>query len=331
VPEFICCGGLRVDYIIAADGQVRIHEMGGNGLYAAAGARVWGADVGLLARIGENYPAGWLDELARQGLDVRGIRVLAGKQDMRTFYVYTDPRTRTDTEPAIHFARIGVPLPGDLSDYINSTPGQDDPDDYEPLAIQSGDWCSAYDKARALHLSPISIRTHAHLPSQARRSGITQITVDPGERYMVPRLRAHVQALLEQVDVFLPSEQEVRSLLGAVDLWQAAEDFARCGPRVLVIKVGDQGVLVYERDPHRRTHVPAYPARVVDTTGAGDAFCGGFMVGLAATGDPVRAAQWGSVSASFAIEDYGALHVLRADRKEAEARLSFLEQVRTRS
>lgn len=326
MPEFICCGGLRGDYIIAADEQVRIHEMGGNALYAAAGARVWGADVGLLARIGENYPAGWLEELGRHGLDVRGIRLVTGKQDMRTFYAYTDPRTRTDTDPGTHFARVGSPLPDDLRDYVHSTPGQDDPDGYEPLAVRPDDWCPEYDGARALHLSPISIRTHTHLPARARESGVTLVTVDPGERYMVPRLRPNVKELLEQVDVFLPSEQEVRSLLGQVDLWEAAEDFARSGPRVVIVKVGDQGALVYERDRGRRTRVPAYPVRVVDTTGAGDAFCGGFMVGLEATGDPLRAAQWGAVSASFAIEDYGALHVLRADRNEADARLRLLEE-----
>jgi ribokinase len=144
---------------------------------------------------------------------------------------------------------------------------------------------------------------------------------------MVPRLHSRVEALLQNLDVFLPSEMEVRSLMTeGVDLGDAAVEFARHGPRVVVIKMGDRGALVYERDSNRRTHVPPYPARVVDVTGAGDSFCGGFMVGLATTGDPIRAALYGTVSASFAIEGYGALHALNANPAEVRQRLVYLEQ-----
>jgi sugar/nucleoside kinase (ribokinase family) len=329
--DFVCCGGLRIDFLITPDGQAHVREIGGNALYAAVGARVWSVRVGLLARVGENYPAGWLDALEQHGLDVSGVHVVPGTQDMRTFYAYTDSHTRTDTDPATHFARIGVPLPDDLIDYVHSTPGQDDPDEYEPLAVRPDDWPQALDGACALHLSPISVCTHTSLPTRARQSSVAQVTADPGERYMVPRLRSHVEKLLQNLDVFLPSEMEVRSLLGAVDLWDAAAEFAHHGPRIVVIKMGDQGALVYERDLKRRTHVPPYPARVVDVTGAGDSFCGGFMVGLATTGDPIRAALYGTVSASFAIEGYGALYAMSANPVEARQRLIYLEQVMANS
>lgn len=325
--KYICCGGLRTDYLITAEGQAHLREMGGNALYAAVGARVWTDEVGLLARVGENYPAEWLEALRRHRLDTSGIRVVSGQQDMRTFFAYLEPGTRIDTDPVYHFARIGQPLPDELRDYIHSTPGQDDPDEYEPLAAQPDDWPASYDGARALHLSPISIRTHANLPARARQAGVTQITADPGERYMVPHLRSHIETLLKNVDVFLPSEMEVRSLMGGVDLWDTAIRFARHGPRVVVVKAGDRGALVYERDPDRRTHIPPYPARVIDATGAGDSFCGGFAVGLAESGDAIRAAQYGTVSASFAIEGYGALYALRFNRSEAQPRLNHLEQL----
>jgi sugar/nucleoside kinase (ribokinase family) len=325
--RYICCGGLRIDYLITAEGQAHLREMGGNALYAAVGAHVWSQDVGLLARAGENYPAEWLDALKRHGLDAGGVRIVTGQQDMRTFFAYVDPDTRIDTDPAYHFERIGLALPPELADYIHSTPGQDDPDQYEPLAVQPDDWPSAYNGARALHLSPISIRTQTWLPVRARQANVSLVSADPGERYMLPHLRPRVEGLLKNLDAFLPSEMQVRSLLGGIDLWAAAVEFARHGPRVVVIKVGDQGALVYERDRDRRTHVPPYPTRVVDTTGAGDSFCGGFMVGLAETGDAVRAAMYGTVSASFAIEGYGALYALRASHTEAQARLNQLERL----
>jgi len=74
----------------------------------------------------------------------------------------------------------------------------------------------------------------------------------------------------------------------------------------------------------RPLRVPAIAVTPRDPTGAGDAFCGGFLVGLARTGDPVLAACLGTVSASFAVESVGALAALKADRDLARARLSAL-------
>jgi ribokinase len=124
-----------------------------------------------------------------------------------------------------------------------------------------------------------------------------------------------IRHLLPQIDAFLPSDQEVRSLFGEdVDLWETAEVLCRWGAPLVVVKMGDEGVLVQEGSHGRRTHLPAYhqpgDPRVVDVTGAGDAFCGGFMVGLARTGDPLSAARLGLVSASSVIEGYGALYAL---------------------
>jgi len=64
--------------------------------------------------------------------------------------------------------------------------------------------------------------------------------------------------------------------------------------------------------------------KVVDVTGAGDAFCGGFMADFVQHGDPVRAAITGTVSASLCVQDYGALHMLRAAPDEIDHRAALL-------
>ena len=69
------------------------------------------------------------------------------------------------------------------------------------------------------------------------------------------------------------------------------------------------------------THVPAFPASAVDPTGAGDSFCGGFLVGLVETGDLTQAALYGTVAASFVVESRHAIPVLAISRDAAEARL----------
>ncbi len=331
--SLICCGGLRTDFVITAEGQARLMQMGGNAIYSAAGAHLWLDDVAILGRAGDNFPAEWIAELAARGFDVRGMCNIGGIQDHRTFYAYVDRDTRIDTDPAAHFARIRVPLPDPLRGYVNSTPGQDDPDHYEPLATRPEDLddllkARAAQPAATLHIAPTSIRTQRFLPEAARVRGLNLVSLDPGERTMLPRLRSHIEDVLGGIDVFLPSDQEVRSLFADDDVLtqplMAARWFAARGPRVVVIKLGSQGVLVYERATGSAEpgiwRLPALPVTVVDVTGAGDAFCGGFMASFSALGDPVAAAIAGTVSASFAIEDYGAAGLLNASRSEAELR-----------
>jgi sugar/nucleoside kinase (ribokinase family) len=338
-PRYVTGGGLRVDYLIARDGRAYTGLVGGNAVYAAVGAALWSEGTAVWARLGENYPADWPAQLNAYGVGTAGLKRLPGRQEHRTFFAYSEDGRRHDTNPAAHFARIGRPLPPALLGYVHSTIGQDDAGVYEPLALRPGDWPAVYSGCPAVHLSPLSICTHRDVPPFLRRQGVRQITADPGERYMVPELLPHVRRILPNLDAFLPSAQEVRSLLGAdVDLRQAAETFAAWGAPLVVIKNGANGILLYERENGRATLLPAYHApgdkRVVDVTGAGDAFCGGFMVGLAQTpnahkaahgaaqGAAQRAACLGLISASLVIEGYGALYALSRDKAEAGHRLA---------
>jgi ribokinase len=322
--QYFTSGGMRIDYVITADRQVHLREMGGNAIYSAVGARIWGARVGILSRVGGNYPQDWLAQLEQAGICTEGIRQVPGWQDMRTFYRYLDLETRDDTEPARHFAELGLPLPDDLIGYVHSTPGQDS-QEFIPLSPRPEDLPSSYLRVKAAHLSPMELPAHGALCATLASRGI-RLSLDPGERYMKPSLMEQVFSFLRCVDAFLPSEQEVQSMLGAGDPWQAALRFAEAGPQVIVVKAGRQGSLVYDAQARRRWHVPAYPTEVVDVTGAGDAYCGGFMVGWQETGDSLLAACYGAVSASFVLQGFGALYALRFSRAQAERRLSELRR-----
>jgi len=138
-----------------------------------------------------------------------------------------------------------------------------------------------------------------------RASGEKLIGLDLQEEYIAGNESA-ILDLVRQVDVFLPSEAEVRLLLGHDEALSACETFAALGPRIIVIKRGAAGCFVY--DARRKTHF-AYPAQeavVVDTTGAGDAFCAGFMAGLSVDpGDLRKAAVQGALAASIALSAFG--------------------------
>jgi ribokinase len=129
--------------------------------------------------------------------------------------------------------------------------------------------------------------------------------------------------LLANIDLLLPSLEELTQHAEARGLspWEAAESLLECGPRAVAVKMGARGARVLRGPRQEWRSIPVYPTCVVDPTGAGDAFCGGFLVGWAETGDAVQAALYGTVSASFVIEGFGVQHALTAHPADARARL----------
>jgi len=334
--DYAIVGGLRDDYFITPDGEAHLHQLGGNALYAAVGAQVWARQpaqppakaVGLISRVGVNFPPEWLDEIARRGIDVGGIVVRPEPLDTRTFYAYLSLDVRDDTHPAAHFRRIGQALPAALAGYATSTEGQEDRNTFSPRGVRPEEVALDYLEARAFHLAPYDFSVHAAMPGLVRRRPGRLLTCDPSIRYMLPRYAQEAGEIIRELDAFLPSEAETRAFFGSAldDLWQAAEAFGAMGARCVVLKIGARGQYVYDSGSRRKWHVPAYPSRVVDVTGAGDAYCGGFLVGLAETRDPLEAALRGCVSASLVVEGTGALYALDATREQMDTRLETLRQ-----
>jgi sugar/nucleoside kinase (ribokinase family) len=325
-PEFVFLGGLREDYCITHDGRTIDGALGGNAIYAAVGARLWTNSVGLLGRIGSNFPPEWLNDIARAGIDVDGIQKLPETLDMRTFYAYISADERTDTQPALHYQRIGKPLPKALGDYTSSTIGQAERDEFSPLAVRPGDIPEGYLKALGIHFSPAHYLSHSGISFKFQDESSALVTLDPSERYMVPGFRDDLPHLLHGLDAFLPSEREARAFFPSAGLkdWDLVEAFASMGPRIVVLKLGAVGQILFDRENNLRWRIPAYPSIVRDVTGAGDAYCGGFLVGLVKTGDAMEAALYGTISASLVIEGSGALFALQAAPGLAQARLEAL-------
>ncbi|MBI4310192.1 MAG: sugar kinase [Chloroflexi bacterium] len=126
------------------------------------------------------------------------------------------------------------------------------------------------------------------------------------------------------VGTLLINEGEIRLLTGEPNLVKAARQVLRQGPGMVVVKRGEYGAICFTKDDVFAT--PAYPLEtVVDPTGAGDTFAGGFMGYLAATGDlsiaSVRRAMIvGSVMASFTVEDFGPARLQSATAQEIQER-----------
>ncbi len=324
--DYIFLGGLRTDYCITHDGQTRLGVMGGNAVYAATGAKIWSSSIGIISRVGSNYPKEWILSLKDAGIDIEGIRVLEDPHNTKTFYAYISEDERVDVNPAAHFLKIGQPLPKELLDYKSSTEFQEDKDNLEPLTIRPSDIPPRLSYTRAAHFSPAHFLTHAIVPVTLRELRIPLITLDPSLSYMEPRFQDDIHVILHGLDAFLPSEYEARAFFRPAepDIWEMSETFGSMGSRFIVIKCGAIGQYIWDQDGRRRWHVPAYPVKVKDVTGAGDTYCGGFLVGLDQTNDIVEAALRGAVSASIAIEGVGPLYTTETLPGLAQARLEAL-------
>ena len=150
------------------------------------------------------------------------------------------------------------------------------------------------------------------------------VTVDPHYEHVAGGMERW-RRVLPLVDAFLPSRQEAIDLLGTwSDGEVAARELVRLGAPLVCVKLGAEGAVAYRRGDDGPVHVPSTVRDPVDATGCGDAFSGGFLVGLAEQGDPRMALAYGAVSASFAAEGYGAAHALTVDRAEARRRLAAL-------
>ena len=143
--------------------------------------------------------------------------------------------------------------------------------------------------------------------------------------------RKALTRVVESVDVLFADEGEARSLSGEANLVRAAKRIHQSGPGVVIIKRGAHGVLLFNKGA--LFVAPAFPLEtVVDPTGAGDSFAGGFMGYLAATGDLSdtglrRAVVLGSVMGSFAVESFSAERLSALTRMDIEARLQDLTRL----
>lgn len=319
-PRHVVFGGLRIDYLISSDGAATLGACGGNALYSAVGAALWSEAVGVVSRAGTNYPFAWLDTFAAAGVDVSGVTRLPFPAEMRTFFAHAPGGGRAEGDPAAHFARLGLPVPDDLLTYHQPTADEADAA-YAALRIQPDDVPPDFRHADGYHLAPMSYTSQLALVQALRAWGAPLVTADPGEAWMTPPRCDDVVQILRHIDVFLPSEMEVAALLGDVPAEVAARWFADHGPQVVVIKRGAAGSLVYEAETGRFTSVPTYPAQVRDVTGAGDAFCGAFLVGYVPARDALAAAQRGAVSASLVVEGVGAPYALSVPHQEVAERL----------
>jgi sugar/nucleoside kinase (ribokinase family) len=328
-PQFLVAGRIQRDYLLLGTGQACLDIPGGNLLYAASGLALWEPSVGMLGRVGQNTPRDWLERYQEKGLDTRGIRRLPEDVDIRRFIAYSETQTALTDNPVAHFARLGLSFPKELLDYRQPAPQMDSRTRMAWYAVRLSDIPGDYLNASAAHVCPLDYLAHSLLPSTFRQGHINTITVDAGPGYMNPTFWDYIPTILTGLTAFITAEDHIRSLfLGrSSDLWEMAETLASFGSEFIVIKRAEKGQYLYDAASRARYLIPPYPAQVVDPTGAGDAFCGGFLAGYRRAYDPLQAALYGNISASFTVEGTGVFYTLEAFSRLAESRRQSLQDM----
>ncbi|MFY7961548.1 MAG: carbohydrate kinase family protein [Elsteraceae bacterium] len=332
-PVLVTAGGLTVDCVVGLDGRLGLNQMGGNAAYAAAGARLWVSPIGLIGRVPTPYPDSWLEALSARGVDVGGVARVDAGIDAPGWLIHQADGERRDHlygAPAL-LADAGLPL--DRLDaaqitrlerlLASQTPPERNYGAFRRANLNDPSQVpDRYLGARGLHLAPDQPAPQKALAALFR-AGDALISLDSGSHGMAWPA-ATLREMIGLVDAFLPSQRELAAFFPDLPPAQALERLAGMTGAQLVAKLGPTGSLVWDRATGRAIQIPAVETTAIDPTGAGDAFCGGFLAGLALTSDPILAACQGAVSASFAIEGFGVDALLAADHAKAKTRLADL-------
>jgi ribokinase len=283
-PTLVCVGNLTVDEAVSPSGE-RIESVGGDALFAALAARVAGGHPVLLAPLGTDAPSALLAAIRSAGTDPESLP----RRDL--------PVVRN----VIRYDDVG----GRVWELVLGE------EHFEALSVYPTDVSSEILAASGVLLSAMALRPQLELAAWLRTRTAATIYFDPQEDYVAGH-EAELMDAVRACDVFLPSEIEATALAGTADLAAAAASFLQLGPRVVVIKRAAAGCLVATRERPAPEVIATDVVVPVDSTGAGDAFCGAFAVEHLRSGDPYAAARVGAAAARIAVDGPGVSALLAA-------------------
>jgi sugar/nucleoside kinase (ribokinase family) len=200
--------------------------------------------------------------------------------------------------------------------------------DLNVFASFSPELPAQYRKSPYLFLANISPGLQLHVLDQLEHPRF--VVVDTMDLW-IETAREKLLEVIGRVDMLTLNESEARHLSGHHFLVRAARDLLNMGPRFVLVKKGEHGSILFSRD--RIFLIPAFPLEdVKDPTGAGDCFAGGFMGALATSGNTDegeirRAMLYGSVVASFAVEDFSLDNLARISLENIEERTSLFREM----
>lgn len=290
--SIIVLGTVALDTVKTPFGSKK-HMLGGSAAHFSMSARIF-SKVNLVAIIGEDFPAEYVEFLRKKGVILTSLIKEKGK----TFKWEGEYRGDLNTALTLN-TELGV-----LS------------------AFQPCVSCEQK-KIRHIFLANVDPDIQRHLLESMRSPSLVGLD---SMNYWIHHKRNSLLRLLKKVDIYVANDQEARDLSGENNLIKAAKCLSGYGPRMILVKKGEHGVIFYSDE--FIFSIPAYPTdKVVDPTGAGDTFAGGFMGYLAKakkinSGAIRKAIAYGTIAASFNVEDFGLARTARLTMRDLTQRFA---------
>lgn len=277
----------------------RDEALGGSATYFAVAASHF-TPVNLVGVVGDDFPAAPLEHLRGRGIDTEGVEIEAGGKTFRWGGRYeADWNTRHTL-----FTDLNVL------------------ETFDPKVPES------YRKSPYVFLANASPSVQMAALEQFESPAFTMADT---MNLWIDITRGDLEQLLSKIDGLVLNDEEARMLSGESNMILAARKVLEMGPKLVVLKKGEHGAFVIGEDVHFA--LPAYPVeRVIDPTGAGDCFAGGFMGYLASAQNTSpatlrRAMLYGTVTASFCVEGFSIDELDRRGRGEVEERFNQLHSI----
>jgi sugar/nucleoside kinase (ribokinase family) len=283
-------GSIALDSVKTPFGEAE-EVLGGSATYFSTSASYF-TGVSLVAVVGEDFPERHVKFLKTREIDLRGLERAQGKTfRWRGSYGYDLNEANTLETQLNVFEEFSPKIPEEYRD------------------------------AEVVFLANIDPDLQREVLGQVKNP---RLVAADTMNFWIEGKKGSLLETLRRVDILLINEGEVRQLAGEPSLVKAARKILSDGPKTLVVKRGEYGVLMFNGG--NIFSAPAYPLEsVFDPTGAGDTFAGGFMGYLANTMDFSESAMrmatvMGSVMASFNVEDFSLNRLKQLDYREIEAR-----------
>ncbi|MEM7680365.1 MAG: PfkB family carbohydrate kinase [Planctomycetota bacterium] len=298
--SLIVTGAVGIDRVETPAGQAE-DLLGGSGAYFPAAASFF-TRARLLAAVGGDFPDGFVEVIDRFGIDRAGLERRPDGKSFRWHGRYHTDMNKRDTVSV----ELGVLL-----------------EDPPPMP-------EAYKDSRFVFAAvdqPVN-----QLALLDRLPGAALTVMDTIDLY-INTAKDELTEVMKRVGGIVINDEEARAYTGESNTVVAAEKLAELGPKFVVVKKGEHGVIVKHRDGWAA--LPAYPStKVVDPTGAGDCFAGAMMGFLTEAGeaDPglpalQRAVAYGTVVASYSIEAFSLGRLESLDRAAIDQRYASFRNI----
>lgn len=276
--------------------------VGGAASYISLAASYFHRDIDLVSVIGDDFPESFLNTLKKEGVKLDGLQIKKGEKSFFWSGKYHNDLNTRDT----------------LDTQLNVL------ENFDPIVPESAKNCDF------LMLGNLVPMVQQKVITQMKKRP-KLIVLDTMNFWMDVALE-DLKKTITMIDVLTINDSEARQLSGEYSLVKAAQKILAMGPSVLVIKKGEHGALLFNKE--EVFFAPALPLEeVFDPTGAGDSFAGGFIGYLAKTKDisfenMKRAIIFGSAMASFTVERFGTERLIGLSQKDVEERVQeFIDLV----